>query len=279
MSNQTTISHGEEVAEVINIATDKRSIDLFNKLPLDASDHLRRFALSRPEFGIVLSPQMMFDEHPNVPGKDQLHRQDPCHWYQAGSIHAVGAIKTMDRSQMLQIVDIGSPVEQKIAIAAIDNVTLTTLDVRPEYYHALMPFQTIIGTATKLPFPSDSVDVVTSNCVLCHVGDGRYGDAFDVDGDVNMLRECKRILKPGGVVLLGLGPISLKAILVFNMNRIYSLEWAKKLFGWAGLRPTDFWAFRPQDGEWITPDLMVAGVKGSPLQVYYGFVSLWKPRV
>jgi hypothetical protein len=38
-----------------------------------------------------------------------------------------------------------------------------------------------------------------------HVGDGRYGDALDVDGDLKMLAEIARVLRPGGLAIVGPG--------------------------------------------------------------------------
>ena len=153
------------------------------------------------------------------------------------------------------------------------------VDIRPANYgEAVMPFMSMTGNATKIPLGDAIVDAVVSNCVLCHVGDGRYGDVLDIDGDLNMLRECKRVLKPGGRLILGLGPVGTKAAMVFNTHRIYNEEWAGKLFRWAGLKLEEFWAYDVHTGAMTSIDMIEAGSKDAP-QSYYGFATLVRPQV
>ena len=259
--------------EVVTI-DDQAGRDHFDKLTHEQKDHLRRFALSRPGWDLAFHTTVVFDEKFGVPGKDNLHRYEPIHQYQAGTLYTVGRIRHLPRPGGMQILDIGSPVEQNIAVAALDGVVLSVVDIRPQHYPAILPFQTTIGNATKLPVHDECADVVTSNCALCHVGDGRYGDALDADGDINMLREVKRVLKQGKIAYIGVGPLHHgRANMLFNIHRVYNPEWIEKMAKWAGLKLSDFLAYDTFTGQWCTPDLMEGKVRGR----YYGFCTLEKP--
>lgn len=259
--------------EVLTI-TDPKGQAIFDALPDEAKEHLRRFGLARPGFDIVLHGNMAFDEHPMKPGERtvNVHRMDPLHQYQAGTIYTVGKLRLMPRTR-LKVLDVGSPIEQNLAVAALDGVELTVVDVRPSWRPDILPFQSLQASVTTMPLEDGVADVITSNCVLCHVGDGRYGDAFDVDGDVKMLRECKRVLKKGGLMIIGVGPVHKTANILFNVHRVYSPEWLTKLFTWAGLRATDMLAYDLFTGSWITMDLLDGKTRGQ----FYGFVTLEKP--
>ncbi len=83
------------------------------------------------------------------------------------------------------------------------------------------------GDCTAMPFPSDFFDSLTSTCVLCHVGIGRYGDPTMEDGDRRALAEFSRVLKPGGRAAVMLGPCvpSLQETVVMgNNHRLYELD-------------------------------------------------------
>jgi SAM-dependent methyltransferase len=269
-----TLSAAGEVAQVVTL-DDPKGRSAYEKLSNEAREHLRLFGMSRPGFDLAIIDSQAHDEDLTQREPGKVHRQAPLHWYQAGTIYMVGALKPMQRTSM-QILDIGSPIEQQLAICAMDGVVVSVVDVRPRWYPDILPFTSITGSATALPVPDARFDVVTSNCVLCHVGDGRYGDKLDVDGDVNMLRECKRVLLPGGKLLIGIGPMWSRAHILFNHHRVYSHEWALKLFKWAGLRVTDFWVYNVETGQWMTPDLMDATRK-KVVTTYYGFAQLEKP--
>ena len=60
---------------------------------------------------------------------------------------------------------------------------------------------------------------------LEHSGLGRYGDALDPDGDKAALAQAWCMLRPGGLLVLGL-PMSCEAqgAIWFNLHRIYGYE-------------------------------------------------------
>ena len=262
-----------------------RGLKIWEDCPDEIKDHIRRFGMSRPGFQLALQSTQMEGEQDvkatqvefegGKVTKSIRQRQAPLHPYQAGTIYAMGHLARGERNLAQNILDIGSPVETTISLCAYGQVV--KVDIRPANYgEAVMPFMSITGNAAKLPLGDAIVDWVVSNCVLCHVGDGRYGDMLDIDGDLNMLRECKRVLKPGGTFILGLGPVATKAAMVFNMHRTYNEEWAGKLFRWAGLKLEEFWAYNMTTGAWTSIDMVESGSKESP-KSYYGFATLVRP--
>src|SRR3990167_4197791 len=82
--------------------------------------------------------------------------------------------------------------------------------------------------------PDASVDAIRSTCVLCHVGMGRYGDPVREDAPFTMLKECARVLKPGGHLVMMAGPVEeIPAIL--PQHRVTSVWEMKMLCAQNGL--------------------------------------------
>ncbi|KAH7699971.1 Protein K06H6.1, partial [Aphelenchoides avenae] len=65
----------------------------------------------------------------------------------------------------------------------------------------------------------ESFDFIVTFSSLEHSGLGRYGDPLDPFGDVKEMRKLRCLLKPGGMLYLGL-PTGLDTV-VFNAHRIY----------------------------------------------------------
>ena len=72
-------------------------------------------------------------------------------------------------------------------------------------------------------------DLVTCLSTIEHVGLGRYGDQLDPWGDLKMAANLRRILRPGGVMLISF-PIGAGSV-VYNAHRIYSPLRRSALFG------------------------------------------------
>ena len=83
--------------------------------------------------------------------------------------------------------------------------------------------------------PHGEFDIVTCLSTIEHVGLGRYGDAIDPWGDIKMAESLRKLLRPGGVMLLSFptGP----GCVVFNKHRVYSPYRAALLCG--GLETLD----------------------------------------
>lgn len=76
---------------------------------------------------------------------------------------------------------------------------------------------------TRLSYADNSLASVSCMHVLEHIGLGRYGDAIDYDGDLKAIRELKRVMRPGGDLLIVL-PVGRAARIQFNGHRIYRWE-------------------------------------------------------
>lgn len=69
------------------------------------------------------------------------------------------------------------------------------------------------------------VDWVASFSSLEHSGLGRYGDALNPEGDAEALQQAWCMLKPGGVLLLGVPSVCRsEGYLQFNAHRVYGFE-------------------------------------------------------
>jgi SAM-dependent methyltransferase len=94
------------------------------------------------------------------------------------------------------------------------------VDIRP----LDLPLETLAfkeGSILNLPFDSDSVESLSSLCVVEHIGLGRYGDLLDPDGTEKAIAELKRVLKPTGNLYISL-PLDNKNKVYFNAHRAFS---------------------------------------------------------
>lgn len=82
-----------------------------------------------------------------------------------------------------------------------------------------------VVAADYLAGTREPVDLIVSFSSLEHSGLGRYGDALDPDGDKAALAQAWCMLRPGGLLVLGL-PMSCEAqgAIWFNLHRIYGYE-------------------------------------------------------
>ncbi len=72
----------------------------------------------------------------------------------------------------------------------------------------------------SLPLEDNSVGSMSCMHVLEHIGLGRYGDPIDPEGDLKAIAEIKRVMKPGGDLLVVV-PVGHQEIR-FNAHRIYN---------------------------------------------------------
>ena len=116
---------------------------------------------------------------------------------------------------------IGSPIPEVRSLAA-NGWRVSHVDVRnpPEVQGDF-----IVCDATDLLFENESFDAVSSTCVMCHAGLGRYGDPVKSNGDVLMLREIYRVLKPNGLAVVMPGPtfgdLDRESVVYGTVHRIY----------------------------------------------------------
>jgi SAM-dependent methyltransferase len=81
----------------------------------------------------------------------------------------------------------------------------------------------------NLPFEDNSIESISSLCVVEHIGLGRYGDQIDPWGSEKAIRELKRVLKDGGNLLFSV-PVDQECRVYFNAHRSFTREYLLKLF-------------------------------------------------
>lgn len=92
-------------------------------------------------------------------------------------------------------------------------------DYRPAKIN-LQGLESLPGDLTKMAFADNSIESLSCMHTIEHVGLGRYGDPIDYDGDLKAIAELKRVVKPGGSLLI-VTPIG-KPCIQFNGQRIFS---------------------------------------------------------
>lgn len=122
--------------------------------------------------------------------------------------------------------DVGSSVKTLSIISQF--IPVTTVDIRPiEVTVDNLHF--IKGSILDLPFKNDSINSLSSLCVIEHIGLGRYGDKIDPDGSEKAIKELKRVLKPNGNLYISL-PIDSNNQIYFNAHRTFTKEYVMELF-------------------------------------------------
>jgi SAM-dependent methyltransferase len=122
--------------------------------------------------------------------------------------------------------DVGSSVK---TIGIISQFVPTTMiDIRPiEIELKNLYFKE--GSIVKLPFPDNAIASLSSLCVVEHIGLGRYGDHVDSWGSEKAAIELKRVLQPGGDLLISL-PVDAECRVYFNAHRTFTREYVLNLF-------------------------------------------------
>jgi hypothetical protein len=104
-----------------------------------------------------------------------------------------------------------------------------------KWYHVIEYLQNSISNGTVEEF-----DHAASFSSLEHAGLGRYGDPLNPNGDIEALQQIHCMLKPGGLLFLGL-PTSMDgaSYIEFNAHRVYGRTRLDLLFkGWQLLMKT-----------------------------------------
>ena len=107
-------------------------------------------------------------------------------------------------------VDVGSSVKTMGILSQF--VPITMVDIRPIQLK-LKGLNFIKGSILNLPFKDRSLESISSLCVVEHIGLGRYGDDIDVYGSEKAIKELKRVVKEGGVIIF--------SVPVDKQNKVY----------------------------------------------------------
>lgn len=126
-----------------------------------------------------------------------------------------------------KILDVGSRYSQVPLEMASLGHEVWALDIE-EYIFKHKRLKYVKGDIRKTKFKNNFFDVVTIISTLEHVGMGKtsYGDEEERDGDITAMQEIRRILKPGGIVLITV-PFGVAKFLPFL--RVYDKARIKKI--------------------------------------------------
>lgn len=81
----------------------------------------------------------------------------------------------------------------------------------------------------KLPFSDNTIESVSSICVVEHIGLGRYGDAINAMGSEQAISEILRVTKPGGNIVISV-PVDDGSKIYFNAHRAFTRTQVVELF-------------------------------------------------
>lgn len=117
--------------------------------------------------------------------------------------------------------DIGS--NHKFVAQLSKVVNLTMIDIRP----LSLPMDSIHfikGSILNLPFSDESIESLSSICVIEHIGLGRYGDPIDPYGSEKAFNEIDRVLKINAQFIFSV-PIEEINKTYFNAHRAFNEDY------------------------------------------------------
>lgn len=125
-----------------------------------------------------------------------------------------------------RLLDIGSTIGDQLYETLPNAIEINCLNLSAKKFKS-QEIKFKQGDIRKTDYPADYFDVITCISTLEHIGvAGRYLSDFDEQGDLKAMREIKKILKPGGV-LLATVPYGAKDLLpinkLYNKNRTSNL--------------------------------------------------------
>lgn len=133
--------------------------------------------------------------------------------------HPAWAARILAKTRPEMHVDISSILCFSTLVSAF--IPVQFYDYRPADIK-LSRFESGFADLKKLPFENNSISSLSCMHTLEHIGLGRYGDELDPAGDLKAIEELKRVLMPGGNLLI-VTPVG-KPRIAFNAHRIYSYE-------------------------------------------------------
>jgi SAM-dependent methyltransferase len=147
--------------------------------------------------------------------------------------HPAWAARVLAKLRPKKHVDISSSLHFSTIVSAFVEVEF--FDFRPAPVK-LSNLSSSAADLTQLPFASDSIESLSCMHVIEHIGLGRYGDPYDIDGDTKAARELCRVLAPNGHLIVAF-PVG-RSRIQYNAHRVYSHEQVLEMF--SGLRLTEY---------------------------------------
>ncbi len=202
------------------------------------SRYIKYLETSKPE--ILKHPHFLeyvsdLEKYINMPGSESNFNFWPCLNDKTGETpmdkyyfyQDTWAAKKIFEIEPSSVVDVGSTA---LLVGIISQKYPTTsIDVRPLPV-SLNGLDCKHGTITNLPFNDSSVELLSSMCVIEHIGLARYGDELDTQGSVKAFKEVSRVIKPGGHFIFSV-PLNHTPAILFNAHRIFNKQQVFDLLG------------------------------------------------
>jgi SAM-dependent methyltransferase len=145
---------------------------------------------------------------------------EPIYFYQD-----TWAFEEIIRSAPSHHIDVGSHHKFVAFLSKIFPVTM--VDIRPLSL-SLNTLNFREGSILDLPFENDSVESLSSLCVVEHIGLGRYGDLLDPSGSEKAVAELCRVIRPDGHLYISV-PIDDCNRVFFNAHRAFEEKYFEEL--------------------------------------------------
>lgn len=159
--------------------------------------------------------------YPRINDRTTMTEIDPVYFYQD-----TWCAKKVFENNPPQHYDIGGKAEM---VGIISQFTPTIMiDIRPLTV-TLPELSFIKGSILDLPFKDDTINSLSSICVIEHIGLGRYGDTLDPFGSEKSAKELSRVLAKDGSLYISV-PIDNEDKLYFNAHRAFTREYILEMF-------------------------------------------------
>lgn len=133
--------------------------------------------------------------------------------------HTAWAARCLAADKPKEHIDISSDLRFVTLVSAF--IPVKFYDYRPATI-SLSNFLSEQADLLGLPFKSGSIHSLSCMHVVEHIGLGRYGDVLDPMADIKAIKELKRVVAPGGRLMLVV-PVG-RPCVMFNAHRVYSYE-------------------------------------------------------
>ncbi|RPI74660.1 MAG: DUF268 domain-containing protein [Desulfobacteraceae bacterium] len=134
-------------------------------------------------------------------------------------LHTAWAARILANLKPTEHVDISSFLYFSTLVSAF--IPIRYYDLHPPRF-ALNGLKIEKADLIDLPFANSSIRSLSCMHVLEHIGLGRYNDPIDPQADLKAIVELKRVLTPGGYLLLVV-PIGSPKVM-FNARRVYGYQ-------------------------------------------------------
>lgn len=138
-----------------------------------------------------------------------------------------------------RVLDIGCAHSITAGVAAFKGLQVTGIDLG-ELGYRVTNLDFVLGDATRASFPDGAFDCVVLCSTIEHVGlAGRYESPDVADGDLKLMADARRWLRPGGIVIVTI-PVGLDAVF-YPMHRVYGEVRLPRVLEGLVMRKEEYW--------------------------------------